>query len=116
MMRRFIDRFNAHGLFIKMFIVMVVSIVSVSVLITFSTIRMSERLFMETFSITNSKVIHQIKSSFETFSYSIVTATNSVQQSETVKGFLTQYYPDSLTMSKAYFSMNQQMTWIDFIC
>ena len=113
MMRRFIDRFNAHGLFIKMFIVMVVSIVSVSVLITFSTIRMSERLFMETFSITNSKVIHQIKSSFETFSYSIVTATNSVQQSETVKGFLTQYYPDSLTMSKAYYSMNQQMTWID---
>ncbi|MBS4179274.1 cache domain-containing sensor histidine kinase [Lederbergia citrea] len=111
-MKRLLERFNQHGLFIKMFLVMVISIVTVSVIITFSTIRMSERLFMETFSITNSKVINHIKTSFESFSYSIVKASNNIQQSGKIKSFLTDKDTNSMSMMKAYYSMDQQMSYI----
>lgn len=110
-MRLFLDRFKHNGLFIKMFITTVVSIIAVSVMITWTTIRMSERLFMETFSITNSKVINQIKESFESFHYAIVIASNNVSQSVTIKRFLTEEYSNS-QMMKAYYNMNQQMNRI----
>lgn len=108
-MSDFFRRLNNYGLFIKMFVVMVVSIVSVSVLITFSTLQMSEKLFMETFSITNSKVINQIKTGFETFNYTVVLTANYLGQSGTVKRFLTEKDGSSLAMSKSYYNMKGQM-------
>lgn len=108
-MGRMIEKFNDHGLFIKMFLVMVVSIIAVSVTITYSTIRMSERLFMDTFSITNTKVIHQVKSNFETFSNSVATAANEVQQSGTIKNYLSQGDTNSLEMAKLYYNTHVQM-------
>lgn len=108
-MGRMIEKFNDHGLFIKMFLVMVVSIIAVSVTITYSTIRMSERLFMDTFSITNTKVIHQVKSNFETFSNSVATAANEVQQSGTIKNYLSQGDTTSLEMAKLYYNTHVQM-------
>ncbi|CAM4326864.1 sensor histidine kinase [Paenibacillus alkaliterrae] len=108
-MRRLLDRFKYNGLFVKMFIIMVVSIIAVSVTTTWTTINMSERVFMETFSITNSKVIEQIKSSLDSFHYSIVIASNNISQSGSIRGFLTEGDGESLSMSNAYYNMSQQI-------
>ncbi|MCM3110996.1 sensor histidine kinase [Lederbergia lenta] len=111
-MKKLFTKLNNNGLFIKMFIVMLLSIVTISIAITYSTIRMSEKLFMETFSITSSKVINQMKNSFESFSYSIVTAVNNISSSMTVKDYLTQSDSDSLSMSRSYYQMGEQMSRI----
>lgn len=108
-MTNLLGRFKSNGLFFKIFIVMVISIISISFLITYNTIRMSEKLFMETFSITNYKVLNQMKTSFENFSFSIVKAANNVQQSRTVKSFLTAEDTDSMSMMKNYYDIIQQM-------
>lgn len=112
MLNRLLQRFKFHGLFMKMFVIMVVSIVAVSVLITWTTIRLSERLYADTFSIMNSKVIDQIKTGFESLNTSIVTASNNILQSGAIKQFLTEGDSDSLTMFKAYYNMSQQMQQI----
>jgi len=109
MMKQLLEKFNYQGLFIKMFLVMVVSIVAVSVTITYSTIHMSEQLFMNTFSITNSKIMNHIKRSFETFSYSVALAANEVAQSGTIKNFLSQDNTDSLSETKLIYNTNLQM-------
>lgn len=111
-MVKFLKGLNKSGLFVKVFIVIVVSMIAVSVTITYSTLRMSEKLFMNTFSITNSKVINQIKTSVESFNYSIITATNNMAQSGTIKTFLTESDSNSLSMFKSYFNMNAQMSRI----
>ncbi len=111
-MRKLLNRFKFHGLFIKMFIIMVVSIVAVALLVSWTTIRISEQVYVETFSITNGKVINQIKSGFETMNTSIVNAANLVLQNGSVKQFLTADEQGSLEMSKAYYSMRQQMDQI----
>ncbi len=111
-MVNFFKRLNKSGLFVKVFIVIVVSMITVSVTITYSTLRMSEKLFMDTFSITNSKVINQIKTSVESFNYSVITATNNMAQSGTIKSFLTESDSNSLSMLKSYYNMNAQMSRI----
>ncbi|MFC7322530.1 sensor histidine kinase [Halobacillus campisalis] len=98
-----------NNLFVKMFLVMVLSIISVSVLITFSTIRMSNNLFMETFSITNTKVLNQIKQQFESFSYSVVYTSINVQNNATIKRMLTEEYVSSLEASSSFYTIQQQM-------
>ncbi|RIX51274.1 sensor histidine kinase [Paenibacillus nanensis] len=108
-MRRFFDRFKYNGLFVKMFIVMVVSIASVAVITTWTTINTSERVFLETFSITNSKVVEQIKSNMDAYNYAIVIASNNVLQSGSIRGFLTEGDGNSLSQMRAYYNMSQQI-------
>lgn len=107
-MIRWFDRFKYNGLFIKMFIIMVVSIIAVSVTSTLTTINTSERVFMQTFSITNSKIIAQITSSLDSFNYALVTAANTMQQSGTMRGVLTEGDGDSLERQRSYYNMVQQ--------
>ncbi|WP_458120468.1 sensor histidine kinase [Paenibacillus sp. Z6-24] len=110
--KKYALRFEQQGLFFKLFIVMVVSIIAVCLLTSLVTIRMSERLFTETFSITNSKVLNQIKSSMESFNDSIVNGVSHASQNGTVKNYLTSGESDSITMSSSYFAMGQQMKQI----
>ncbi|MUT65202.1 sensor histidine kinase [Paenibacillus sp. NEAU-GSW1] len=106
------NRFKNNGLFVKMFVIMVVSIVAVSILTTWTTINLSGRVFMETFSITNSKVIQQIQTRMDLFNYSIVTTTNKIAQSGTIKLFLSQGEGSSNELYKSYYAMSQQMNRI----
>lgn len=109
MMMKLLNRFKNNGLFVKMFIVMVVSIVLVSVLITFNTFRVSEKLFIETFSITNNKIINQINVNFESFTDAISMSFHEVQQSNKIKTFLTEKESDAISEAKAYYNINEQM-------
>ncbi|MEV5025208.1 sensor histidine kinase [Paenibacillus sp. LPE1-1-1.1] len=108
-MKGFLDKFKYHGLFIKMFMVTLVSIITVSLLTSLVTIQMSEKLFMNTFGITNSKIISQIQANFESFNYSVVTASNNVLQNGAIKGFLTNPEMDTLASLKSYYQASQQM-------
>ncbi|WP_298825240.1 sensor histidine kinase [uncultured Planococcus sp.] len=98
-----------NSLFIKMFLIMVISIVAVSLLITFSSIRMSSNLFMDTFSISNTKALEQIETQFEDYSYAIVGATHEVQNNGTVKRVLTQTNASTLETYKSYHDISQQI-------
>ncbi|MBF6633429.1 MAG: sensor histidine kinase [Planococcus sp. (in: Bacteria)] len=98
-----------NSLFIKMFLIMMISIVAVSLLITFSSIRMSSDLFMETFSISNTKALEQIETRFEDYSFAIVNATNEVQNNGTIKKVLTQENANAIETSKSYHDISRQL-------
>ncbi|MFD2117600.1 sensor histidine kinase [Paenibacillus yanchengensis] len=108
-MNKWFERFKYNGLFIKMFFIMVISIVLVAVTTTWTTINMSERLFMDTFSITNSKIINQINENLESFHYSIVVAANNVSQSGAIREFLMETEGNSLEVLSAHYRMNELM-------
>lgn len=105
------NRFKHNNLFITMFLITVLMIVIVSVTITWTTIRMSEQFFFEKFSITNSKVMNQVKESFESFNYSIIIASNNLLQSGNLKKILTEEGSNTEKMN-AIFTMSQQMKHI----
>ncbi|BFH61033.1 cache domain-containing sensor histidine kinase [Paenibacillus azoreducens] len=109
-MKALYERLKFHGLFIKMFAVMFVSIIAIAVSVAWTNLRMTEKLFLETFSITNSKVMNQVKSNFESFHYSNVLAAMTAQQSGTLKTFLTEKSSGQSTKEmNAYYGMTQQM-------
>ena len=111
-MMRFFNRINNYGLLAKIFLVMFFSIIAITLTITLSTLKMSEELFTETFSITNSKILTQIQESVEEFNYSVVNTINNVEQSWTVKKFLTESDSTTLKMMESYYDMSVQMKQI----
>ncbi len=108
-MRRIMERFAYNRLFVKMFLIMVVSIIAVSITTTWTTLSTSERVFMNTFSITNSKIIGQIRSSLDSFNYSVVLAANRISQSGTIRSFLVEGSGSSLEQYNAYYNMTEQI-------
>lgn len=113
-MTNLFERINNYGLLVKIFLVMFISIIAITITITFSTFQMSKKLFTETFSITNSKILATIQESVENFNYSVVNTINNIEQSGTVKKFLTESdtNSNSLEMSASYFNMSVQMNRI----
>jgi len=111
-MRLIPERFKHNNLFITMFLISVIIIITVSITITWTTIRMSEQFFFEKFSITNAKVMDQVKDSFETYNYSIVIASNKLLQSGTIKRILTDESNDVQRLND-YFTLGQQMNRIE---
>ncbi|MCM3173529.1 MULTISPECIES: sensor histidine kinase [Paenibacillus] len=114
-MKKWMNRLSSLGLFPKLFLVMVVSIVLVSVLILWTTIHMSTNLFTDTFSITNSKVLSQIKTNFESFNDAVAAVTNNVAQSGAIRGFLSEGDADSISMAKSFYNMRETMNRVQTI-
>jgi two-component system, sensor histidine kinase YesM len=106
---KWINKLKDQSLFSKIFVVMVISIVLVTVLITGVTVQMSQRLFVQTFSITNSKIIDQIKSALDNSHYATVNTAINVGQSGVIRSFMTEKDSDSLANFKRYYSMRDQM-------
>ena len=111
-MTKLLERINNYGLLAKIFLVMFISIIAITVTITFSTFQMSKKLFTETFSITNSKILATIQESVENFNYSVVNTINNIERSGTINKFLTESDTNSLEMSESYFNMSVQMNRI----
>lgn len=111
-MTKLFERINNYGLLAKIFLVMFISIIAITITITFSTFQMSKKLFTETFSITNSKILATIQESVENFNYSVVNTINNIEQSGTVKKFLTESDTNTLEMSESYYNMSVQMNRI----
>lgn len=110
-MRILRNRFRHNSLFYKMFLLTIVIIVTVSSLISWTTLRMSEKFFVERFSFNNSKVMDQIKESLGTFHYSIVIASNNLLQNGTVKSFLTGNHSNRM-LGSYYYQVNSQLETI----
>ncbi|XJZ26760.1 sensor histidine kinase [Bacillota bacterium Lsc_1132] len=95
-------RFKHNGLFIFMFLISVIIIMIVSVAITWATVKMSEKFFIEKFSIMNKKIMIKIQGNFELFDNSVVIASNNLLQSRTVKKTLTENRSEAEKMTDYY--------------
>ncbi|WAA11346.1 sensor histidine kinase [Fervidibacillus albus] len=98
-----------NNLFLKMFLVLVFSILTVSIIITYQVTSMSEKHFISTFSFTNEKVINQITTSFDTFSYNLATVFHNAQQSGVIKKVLTEKESSAKQLVTSHYEMMQQL-------
>lgn len=89
MIRQMLNTLQKQGLFLKLFLVTLISIVSVSLITLAITINMSESLFLKTFSITNGKLLNQMKTNLESFNNVVATGATMMAQNGAVRGYLS---------------------------
>lgn len=107
------ERFKHSNLFITMSLITVIIIIIVSITITWTTIRMSEQFFFEKFSITNAKVMDQVKDSYEKYHYSVVIASNNLQQSIAIRDMLTEKKESNIERFQSIYGLSELIRRIE---
>ncbi|GEM01650.1 two-component system, sensor histidine kinase YesM [Halolactibacillus halophilus] len=82
------DWLYRNGLFLKVFGVTLLSVILVAILISVSTLRISTTYFMDTFSLTNERIISESKRRFDDYTSAVVSALQDVESSGTIKRVL----------------------------
>ncbi|WIV21347.1 sensor histidine kinase [Paenibacillus polygoni] len=111
-MKEELANLNKRSLFVKLFLVTLISIITVSLLSVAITIRMSENLFLKTFSITNEKLLGQVKSDLEAYNNAVATSATLVAQSSGVRKYLSSSETDSVSLSMQTYAMTQRIKTI----
>ncbi|QKS72517.1 sensor histidine kinase [Paenalkalicoccus suaedae] len=96
------QKLREQSLFWKLFVLTVVIVVSVTLATTYQTIRMAESLFIDTFSITNEKVLNQITGTLDSYNYSVIRTSNQLQNSVNMRNMLSQAQSNSDMMNVYY--------------
>ncbi|GAB2557899.1 sensor histidine kinase [Gracilibacillus alcaliphilus] len=104
-----------NALFLKIFLVMILSIGTVALLITFSNIRMSSQLFIDTFSMTNTKSIRHISAQLTSFSDSLLLASKEVETNPVIKQYLHNNPSSAVEKSQAFYHIQQEIEQIHAI-
>lgn len=112
MMKRWSDQLKKQGMFPKLFLVTLVSIVTVSLLTLTITINMSEKLFIRTFSITNGKLLNQMKSNLETYNNAVATSATMMAQNAAIRSYLSGGETDAVALAIKTYNMTQGMKTI----
>lgn len=112
MIRGELANLNKKSLFVKLFLVTLISIITVSLLSVAITIRMSENLFLKTFSITNEKLLGQVKSDLEAYNNAVATSATLIAQSGGIRTYLTSSETDSVSLSMQTYAMTQRIKTI----
>ncbi|NRD76967.1 sensor histidine kinase [Bacillus sp. BRMEA1] len=105
------ERFQHNRLFIILFMITVAIIIILSVSITWVTINMSEKFFIEKFSMMNTKLMDKFQANLESFDNSVVLASNNLLQSGTVRRILTEKESDVEKMND-YYNIAQKINYI----
>ncbi|MDX8045132.1 sensor histidine kinase [Gracilibacillus sp. S3-1-1] len=108
-MKKFRRLIYTNNLFVKIFLVLVISIIIVCASITYSHIHMSSNLFINTFSITNSKIINQITDQFHSFTDSIVSVSLEIETNGTIKQLLQEQPNNTVEEASFYYNITNEM-------
>ncbi|MEK3747540.1 sensor histidine kinase [Paenibacillus sp. FSL E2-8871] len=109
MIGNFINNIRKQGLFLKLFLVTLISIVTVSLLTLAITISMSEKLFLQTFSITNGKLLNQMKTNLESYNNIIATGATMMAQNEAIRNYLSSGETDAVNLAIKTYHMTEGM-------
>ncbi|WP_339315107.1 sensor histidine kinase [Paenibacillus sp. FSL R10-2734] len=104
-----INNIRKQGLFLKLFLVTLISIVTVSLLTLAITISMSEKLFLQTFSITNGKLLNQMKTNLESYNNIIATGATMMAQNEAIRNYLSSGEKDAVNLAIRTYHMTEGM-------
>lgn len=109
MIRQVIDNLRKQGLFLKLFLVTFVSIVTVSLLTLAITINNSEQLFMKTFSITNGKLLNQMKANLESYNNAVATGATKMAQNAAIRSYLSSGETETVALAMKIYQMTEAM-------
>jgi len=104
------EKFQFRGLFIKMFSVTLISVITVALFTWLVMLQMSEKVYMDTFSITNSKIMTQIQTSLENMNYAISMTASNTNSSGEIKRFLTVNNETTIQALRSHFLVTKEMT------
>lgn len=101
-MKLFPKKFRKNGFFTFIFAINALGIIIVSIVVTLTTVKMSEDFFIDKYSINNVSTMNQIRENVENFNYSLILTSNALSQSKRVESVLIENETNREKLSSFY--------------
>lgn len=108
-MHKFIRKLKNHSLFFKLVLIMLISSISISVITAFTIMNISKRLFIDNFSITNTKILSQIEANSADLNDKLISVMNTVNNSWAFRRYLSEDNNDSVSLSNIIYNLKQHL-------
>lgn len=114
-MTKIIKKFKNNSLFFKLALIMLISIISVSFIIAFTIMNISKKIFIDNFSITNTKILTQIQTNSEDLNNKLISVMNTVNNSWAFRKYLSEKDLNQVELSNIIYSFKQHLKTTDNI-
>lgn len=108
-MSKITKKLKNNSLFFKLTLIMLISSISISTIIALAIMNISKKLFIENFSITNTKILKQIQANSADLNDQLITVMNTVNNSWAFKKYLSEYDTNSIDHFNAIYNFKQHL-------
>lgn len=107
-MYRIMKYFKSKSLFFTLAIIMFISSVSISIITALSIMNISKKIFINNFSISNTKTLKQIQANFYNLNSKIVNVINAADNSWTFRRYLSENIADQKDLFYTIYNLREQ--------
>ncbi|MBU3145174.1 sensor histidine kinase [Clostridium sp. CF012] len=108
-MTKFINKLKNNSLFYKLTLIMLISSITISVITAVTIMNISKKIFINNFSITNTKILNQIGASSSDLNDKIISLMNTVNNSWAFRRYLSAYNTSIIEQSNIIYNLKQHL-------
>jgi two-component system sensor histidine kinase YesM len=108
-MEKIINKFKNNSLFFKLTFIMLISSISISIVTAFTIMNISKKVFINNFSITNTKILNQIGANSADLNAKIISLMNTVNNSWAFRRYLSEYDTSIIDQSNIIYNFKQHL-------
>ena len=108
-MDKIINKLKSNSLFFKLTLIMLISSISISIITAFTIMNISKKVFINNFSITNSKILNQIGANSADLNDKLISLMNTVNNSWAFRRYLSEYNTSIIDQSNIIYNLKQHL-------
>lgn len=108
-MSKITKKLKNNSLFFKLTLIILISSISISTIIALAIMNISKKLFIENFSITNTKILKQIQANSANLNDQLIAVMNTVNNSWAFRRYLSEHDTNSIDYFNAIYNLKQHL-------
>ena len=108
-MGKIINKLKNNSLFFKLTLIMLISSISISIITAFTIMNISKKVFINNFSITNTKILNQIGANSADLNDKLISLMNTVNNSWAFRRYLSEYNTSIIEQSNIIYNLKQHL-------
>ncbi|MBU3112919.1 sensor histidine kinase [Clostridium lacusfryxellense] len=108
-MSKIINKLKSNSLFFKLTLIMLISTISISIITAYTIMNISKKVFINNFSITNTKILNQIGSNSADLNDKLISLMNTVNNSWAFRRYLSEYNTSIIDQSNIIYNIKQHL-------
>lgn len=108
-MGKIINKLKNNSLFFKLTLIMLISSICISIITAFTIMSISKKVFINNFSITNTKILNEIKDNSADLNDKLISLMNTINDSWAFRRYLSEYNISTIDLSNIIYNLKQHL-------
>ena len=108
-MSKLIKKLRNNSLFFKLTLIILISSICISTITAFTIMNITKKVFVNNFSITNTKILNEIKDNSADLNDKLISLMNTINDSWAFRRYLSEYGTNTIDLSNIIYNLKQHL-------